>query len=137
METLRQAWSVSATRAPRGNLSPKLIRDFGVAVNDDAKGAAMEAKAIHDEQGYKDVRRRLSRYYDVARKTRTCRSPTPISPAAAGGATHRRARASSSTRPRPSARCSTWQPAGLPRQAGRAGGRGQPRAKEHEALPMP
>ena len=48
-------------------LSPKLIRDFRLfAVNDDAKEAAMEVKAIHDEQGYKDVRRRLARHYDVA-----------------------------------------------------------------------
>jgi stage V sporulation protein R len=48
-------------------LSPKLIRDFRLfAVNDDAKESAMEVKAIHDEQGYKDVRRRLSRHYDVA-----------------------------------------------------------------------
>ena len=45
----------------------KLIRDFRLfAVNDDAKESAMEVKAIHDEQGYKDVRRRLSRHYDVA-----------------------------------------------------------------------
>ena len=26
----------------------------------------MEVKAIHDEQGYRDVRRRLARHYDVS-----------------------------------------------------------------------
>jgi len=48
-------------------LSPKLIRDFRLfAVSDDARDAAMHVKAIHDEQGYRDVRRRLARHYDVS-----------------------------------------------------------------------
>ena len=68
METLRQAWAEFRDESfVLQYLSPKLIRDFRLfAVNDDAKEAAMEVKAIHDEQGYKDVRRRLSRHYDVA-----------------------------------------------------------------------
>ena len=68
METLRQAWAEFRDESfVLQYLSPKLIRDFRLfAVNDDAKEAAMEVKAIHDEQGYKDVRRRLSRHYDVS-----------------------------------------------------------------------
>jgi stage V sporulation protein R len=68
METLRQAWAEFRDESfVLQYLSPKLIRDFRLfAVNDDAKESAMEVKAIHDEQGYKDVRRRLSRHYDVA-----------------------------------------------------------------------
>ena len=30
------------------------------------RGDDMEVKSIHDEQGYKDVRRRLARHYDVS-----------------------------------------------------------------------
>ena len=68
MGTLRQAWAEFRDESfVLQFLSPKLIRDFRLfAVNDDAKEGAMEVKAIHDEQGYKDVRRRLSRHYDVA-----------------------------------------------------------------------
>jgi spore cortex formation protein SpoVR/YcgB (stage V sporulation) len=48
-------------------LSPKLIRDFRLfSVSDDAKDASMHVAAIHDEQGYRKVRRRLARHYDVA-----------------------------------------------------------------------
>jgi spore cortex formation protein SpoVR/YcgB (stage V sporulation) len=48
-------------------LSPKLIRDFRLfSVRDDAKDPAMEVTAIHDEQGYRDLRRRLARSYDVS-----------------------------------------------------------------------
>ena len=49
-------------------LSPKLIRDFRLfAVNDDAKESRpWRSPAIHNEQGYRDLRRRLARHYDVA-----------------------------------------------------------------------
>jgi stage V sporulation protein R len=68
METLRQAWAQFRDESfVLQYLSPKLIRDFRLfAVVDDAKESAMEVKAIHDEQGYKDVRRRLARHYDVS-----------------------------------------------------------------------
>ncbi len=68
METLRQAWAQFRDESfLLQYLSPKLIRDFRLfAVVDDAKDQAMEVKAIHDEQGYKDVRRRLARHYDVS-----------------------------------------------------------------------
>ncbi len=48
-------------------LSPKLMRDLRLfALHDDAKGNAIKVSAIHDERGYKDIRRRLARSYDVA-----------------------------------------------------------------------
>jgi spore cortex formation protein SpoVR/YcgB (stage V sporulation) len=68
MGTLRQAWAQFRDESfILQYLSPKLIRDFRLfAVSDDAKEAAMEVKSIHDEQGYRDVRRRLARHYDVS-----------------------------------------------------------------------
>lgn len=48
-------------------LSPHLIRSFGFFhVHDDADEAAMRVEAIHDEQGYRQIRRMLARQYDVA-----------------------------------------------------------------------
>ena len=66
--TLRQAWAEFRDESfILQYLSPKLVRDFRLfAVSDDAKDAAMRVAAIHDEQGYKDIRRRLARQYDVA-----------------------------------------------------------------------
>ncbi|RPI37211.1 MAG: SpoVR family protein, partial [Hyphomicrobiaceae bacterium] len=66
--TLRQAWAEFRDESfILQYLSPKLMRDFRLfAVSDDAKDAAMRVAAIHDEQGYKDIRRRLARQYDVA-----------------------------------------------------------------------
>ena len=68
MGTLRQAWAEYRDESfVLQFLSPKLIRDFRLfAVADDAKDSAMAVAAIHDEQGYRDVRRRLARHYDVA-----------------------------------------------------------------------
>jgi len=68
MGTLRQAWAQFRDESfVLQYLSPKLIRDFRLfAVSDDAKDPVMEVKAIHDEQGYRDVRRRLARHYDVS-----------------------------------------------------------------------
>jgi spore cortex formation protein SpoVR/YcgB (stage V sporulation) len=68
MGTLRQAWAQYRDESfVLQYLSPKLIRDLRLfAVSDDSREAAMEVKAIHNEQGYRDVRRRLARHYDVA-----------------------------------------------------------------------
>jgi spore cortex formation protein SpoVR/YcgB (stage V sporulation) len=68
MGTLRQAWAEYRDESfVLQFLSPKLIRDFRLfAVQDDSKESAMAVAAIHDEQGYRDVRRRLARHYDVA-----------------------------------------------------------------------
>jgi stage V sporulation protein R len=66
--TLRQAWAEFRDESfILQYLSPKLMRDFRLfAVSDDAKDAAMRVAAIHDEQGYKNIRRRLARQYDIA-----------------------------------------------------------------------
>jgi len=47
-------------------LSPKLIRDFRLfAVLDDDKAAKYKISAIHDEAGYRDIREKLARQYDI------------------------------------------------------------------------
>ena len=68
MGMLRQGWAEYRDESfVLQYLSPKLIRDFRLfAVSDDAKDPSMEVAAIHNEQGYRDVRRRLARHYDVA-----------------------------------------------------------------------
>jgi stage V sporulation protein R len=49
-------------------LSPNLIRKFGLfAIEDDENEDEMEVAAIHDERGYREVRRALARQYDVSR----------------------------------------------------------------------
>jgi len=48
-------------------LSPKVIRDFGLfRVVDDEEQEELEVAAIHDERGYRKIRRALSKHYDVA-----------------------------------------------------------------------
>ncbi|MFC7395797.1 SpoVR family protein [Chelatococcus sp. GCM10030263] len=48
-------------------LSPKLIREWRLFhIVDDADKSALEVAAIHDERGYRRVRRALSRQYDIA-----------------------------------------------------------------------
>ncbi|MDX2274384.1 MAG: SpoVR family protein [Hyphomonadaceae bacterium] len=48
-------------------LSPKLIREFGFfRVVDDEDEDEMRVAAIHDERGYRNVRRALSKQYDIA-----------------------------------------------------------------------
>ncbi|HOY79525.1 MAG TPA: SpoVR family protein [Hyphomonadaceae bacterium] len=48
-------------------LSPNLIRRMGLfQISDDHDEEAMEVSAIHDERGYREVRRALARQYDVA-----------------------------------------------------------------------
>jgi spore cortex formation protein SpoVR/YcgB (stage V sporulation) len=68
MGTLRQAWADYRDESfVLQFLSPKLIRDFRLfAVDDDARESTMDVAAIHNEQGYRDLRRRLARHYDVA-----------------------------------------------------------------------
>ena len=68
MGTLRQAWVDYRDESfVRQYLSPKLIRDLRLfAVDDDAKESTMDVAVIHNEQGYRDLRRRLAQSYDVA-----------------------------------------------------------------------
>ena len=48
-------------------LSPKVIRDLRLfAISDEAEQPQMRVEAIHDERGYRAVRRMLARQYDVA-----------------------------------------------------------------------
>jgi spore cortex formation protein SpoVR/YcgB (stage V sporulation) len=48
-------------------LSPKLIREWRLFhIVDDAEKSALEVSAIHDERGYRRIRRALSRQYDIA-----------------------------------------------------------------------
>jgi len=48
-------------------LSPACIRDFGLfRVVDDEDADELEVAAIHDERGYRKIRRALSRHYDIA-----------------------------------------------------------------------
>jgi stage V sporulation protein R len=49
-------------------LSPRLIRDFRLFKVVDEEGAdALVVKDIHDGRGYREIRRALSRHYDLAR----------------------------------------------------------------------
>jgi spore cortex formation protein SpoVR/YcgB (stage V sporulation) len=48
-------------------LSPKVMRDFRIfRLHDNTGSAFVEVKAIHDELGYRDVRRALAEQYDTA-----------------------------------------------------------------------
>ena len=48
-------------------LSPRLIRQFRLFhVTDDTDELILRVDAIHNEQGYRRIRQRLSRQYDVA-----------------------------------------------------------------------
>lgn len=50
-------------------LSPHLIRSFGLFnVHDDEDEVDLNVSHIHNERGYRDIRRALSRHYDVARR---------------------------------------------------------------------
>ncbi|OQW57969.1 MAG: SpoVR family protein [Proteobacteria bacterium HN_bin10] len=48
-------------------LSPRCIRDFGLFnLHDDEEEEEMQVSAIHDERGYRRIRRSLSKRYDIA-----------------------------------------------------------------------
>ena len=48
-------------------LSPQVMRDFRLfQLKDESENPAVRVQAIHDEQGYKHVRRMLARQYDVS-----------------------------------------------------------------------
>ncbi len=68
MGTLRDAWANYRDESfILQYLSPKLMRDFRLfALKDDARDPAVRIQAIHDERGFRDVRRRLAQGYDVA-----------------------------------------------------------------------
>lgn len=68
MGTLRDAWANYRDESfVLQFLSPKVMRDFRLfALHDDSKASDVKITAIHDENGYRNVRRRLARSYDVA-----------------------------------------------------------------------
>ena len=48
-------------------LSPRLIRHFGLfRVTNDSEAPHLKVEAIHDERGYREIRRALARHYDPA-----------------------------------------------------------------------
>jgi stage V sporulation protein R len=48
-------------------LSPRVIRDFGIfRVLDDEEEEEMKVGAIHDERGYRNIKRALAKHYDIA-----------------------------------------------------------------------
>lgn len=48
-------------------LSPKVIREFGLFhIADEEDNDELEVQAIHDERGYRKIKRALSKHYDVA-----------------------------------------------------------------------
>lgn len=68
MAVLREAWADYRDESfIHQYLSPKVIRDLRLfACVDEATDEAVEVSAIHDEEGYRDIRRRLSRQYDTS-----------------------------------------------------------------------
>jgi spore cortex formation protein SpoVR/YcgB (stage V sporulation) len=68
METLKDAWRDYRDESfVLQFLSPKVIRDFRLFTLHDAHNKPeYEVKAIHNERGYKNIRRSLARHYEVA-----------------------------------------------------------------------
>jgi spore cortex formation protein SpoVR/YcgB (stage V sporulation) len=68
MGTLRQAWADFRDESfIHQFLSPRVMRDFRLFhLKNDADNPAMRVEAIHDDQGYRQVRRMLARQYDVS-----------------------------------------------------------------------
>jgi len=67
MGTLKEAWAEFRDDSfILQYLSPKLIRDFRLFyVHDPSDSPFVHVRAIHDETGYREVRRKLSELYDV------------------------------------------------------------------------
>jgi spore cortex formation protein SpoVR/YcgB (stage V sporulation) len=68
--TLRDAWANYRDESfVLQYLSPHLIRHFRLfKVLDEASQDALVVDAIHDERGYREIRRALARHYDLARQ---------------------------------------------------------------------
>jgi stage V sporulation protein R len=66
--TLKGAWADLRDESfVLQHLSPKVMRDFRLfEVHDEANAPIASIKSIHDEQGYKRVRRGLARHYEVS-----------------------------------------------------------------------
>jgi spore cortex formation protein SpoVR/YcgB (stage V sporulation) len=70
LATLRDAWSEYRDESfVLQFLSPRLIREMRLfAVCDQANAPFMSVEAIHDEAGYREVRRRLADFYDLSKR---------------------------------------------------------------------
>jgi len=68
MAVLRDAWANYRDESFIAQfLSPHLIRKFRLfSLHDDAGDSDLHVTAIHDERGYRDIRRKLARQYDIA-----------------------------------------------------------------------
>ncbi len=68
--TLRFAWANYRDESFVSQyLSPRVIRRFRMfSVDDDSSKTSMQVEAIHNEPGYRKVRERLSRHYDLSRR---------------------------------------------------------------------
>jgi stage V sporulation protein R len=68
IETLRSAWANFRDESfVLQYLSPKVIRDFSLFdIDDDTSESEVVVDAIHDERGYRRLRRNLARSYDPA-----------------------------------------------------------------------
>jgi stage V sporulation protein R len=68
--TLKEVWANFRDESVISQyLSPNVIRKMGLfQLVDDHDEEEMEVAAIHDERGYREVRRALARQYDVARR---------------------------------------------------------------------
>jgi spore cortex formation protein SpoVR/YcgB (stage V sporulation) len=66
--TLREIWANFRDESFISQyLSPACIRDFGLfRVVDDEEEEELTVAAIHDERGYRKIRRSLSKHYDIA-----------------------------------------------------------------------
>jgi spore cortex formation protein SpoVR/YcgB (stage V sporulation) len=68
IETLKEAWANFRDDSfIMQYLSPKLMRDFHLFhIHDNSESAFVEVKSIHDERGFREVRRRLADQYDTS-----------------------------------------------------------------------
>jgi spore cortex formation protein SpoVR/YcgB (stage V sporulation) len=67
--TLRHAWANYRDESfILQYLSPRVMREFRLfKITDDAEAESMVVDAIHEERGYREIRRSLARHYDLAR----------------------------------------------------------------------
>ena len=70
LETLRNAWSEYRDESfILQFLSPRLIREMRLfAVSDQSGSPYLSVEAIHDEQGYREIRRRMADQYDLSKR---------------------------------------------------------------------
>lgn len=67
LETLKDAWANYRDDSfILQYLSPRLMREFRMFhIHDNSESAFVEVRTIHDERGYREVRRKLSEQYDT------------------------------------------------------------------------